>query len=1163
MHTMGLFERSRTDRPPSPPPSRWKRRLVGACLGLFGLLLLAPVLVAKTPLRSWLVARALPQFRGDIRIGGASLWWFSAPVFTDIQVRDISGRTLLAAPRVEGSKSLIALLRDPTDLGELRLEQPAVHIVCSHYSTNAEDALSYWLQRKEASTGSESPLEGLAVRAECRGARVVVEDEDSGRTWTIDPVNLSVMVPHDRRTPVQLMLNAAVADAHTNGRLSADVSAHLIEASGAVRIRASGELHAEELPLAFAEPFLRRFEPQLKLDGRLGADLRLISGDDQPGAPDIRLAGQLSVRALALGDPLLGPDILRLARVETPCRIALEGSRLLVEQLDVCSEVGKVSLAGSIDLAQDLRGALNQSGHRLDADLDLVRLAGLVPNTLRLTKDTRISSGTLALRVRSSARPESVQWEGDLRTSDLEGVYQGQPITWKEPLSIVFTAHQEANAWPVFERFRCTSDFLQAEMSGSVDEWTVRAGFNLSRFGEHLVGFVDLGPLRLQGQGSARLSAKRSPRGSYRLEGDVQLNQFNLSDGARAWREDRLTVRLDLVGETVPRGTFRVNAGGLHVLAGQDGIDVDLLEPIADVAALRAARARMRVHGELARWRDRLRSVTGALDSVRLAGQVDVDSRLRCEAEAVQFEDLKVAGHGVQIHGLGLSMDEPSLDFTTSGRWLPARETLELQHTRLSCPTVTVQAPAATVAMDQTGALQVTTGATVQGDIARLYRCLQGTPANAPDTLAGSLAGRIDLRPDEGRQVVQLDVNVQHLALGSPASPSWSEPRVHVTGQGTYDLLKDALVIRQLHLDSPTLTCDASGDLSALRGDMNLSLEGKLGYDLEKLEPQLRPYLGQGVKLAGHDIRPFRITGALAAPAGKPLNVALGTSQPALMARLSGEAGLSWQSLQALGCQVGPAEFHGRLADGWFRASPIDATLNQGRLHLEPSLRLEPGPMEVQLSKGRVIDKARLTPAACASALGYALPVLADVAQVEGELSMDLESARVPLTDPLRAELAGRLTIHAAQVGPGPLVRELSVLLKGPATLTLAKENVVPILVANGRVYHSGLELRFPELTVRTSGSVGLDGTLALVAEMPVPPKWLGTGKLSRAVAGQTVRLPIGGTIRKPTIDERALREASARFARDAAENALRQELDGKMKQEVDNGLKKLFRPRK
>jgi translocation and assembly module TamB len=186
--------------------------------------------------------------------------------------------------------------------------------------------------------------------------------------------------------------------------------------------------------------------------------------------------------------------------------------------------------------------------------------------------------------------------------------------------------------------------------------------------------------------------------------------------------------------------------------------------------------------------------------------------------------------------------------------------------------------------------------------------------------------------------------------------------------------------------------------------------------------------------------------------------------------------------------------------------------------------------------------------------------VLANVTQADGEFSLDLQSGRVPLTDPAKGEIAGWLTIHSAQVSGGPLVQELSVLLKGPATLTLAKDNVVPFRMVNGRVYHTGLELHFPELTIRTSGSVGVDGSLSLTAEMPVPPKWLGSSKLVKSALGnQTIRLPIAGTLSHPKIDERALREASAKFARDTVENAVRQE-EGKVKKEAENGLRKLFR---
>jgi len=77
---------------------------------------------------------------------------------------------------------------------------------------------------------------------------------------------------------------------------------------------------------------------------------------------------------------------------------------------------------------------------------------------------------------------------------------------------------------------------------------------------------------------------------------------------------------------------------------------------------------------------------------------------------------------------------------------------------------------------------------------------------------------------------------------------------------------------------------------------------------------------------------------------------------------------------------------------------------------------------------------------------------------------------------------------------------------------------------------------------------------------MPVPPKWLGSSKLAKSALGnQTIRLPIGGTLSQPRLDEHALREASAKFVRDAAENVLRQE-EGKVKKEAENGLRKLFR---
>ena len=76
-----------------------------------------------------------------------------------------------------------------------------------------------------------------------------------------------------------------------------------------------------------------------------------------------------------------------------------------------------------------------------------------------------------------------------------------------------------------------------------------------------------------------------------------------------------------------------------------------------------------------------------------------------------------------------------------------------------------------------------------------------------------------------------------------------------------------------------------------------------------------------------------------------------------------------------------------------------------------------------------------------------------------------------------------------------------------------------------------------------------------------MPPKWLGSSQLAKAAVGnQTIRLPIGGTLSHPKIDEQALRTASTRFVRDATEKAIKQEMNGKLKNEAENGLRRLFR---
>jgi hypothetical protein len=136
----------------------------------------------------------------------------------------------------------------------------------------------------------------------------------------------------------------------------------------------------------------------------------------------------------------------------------------------------------------------------------------------------------------------------------------------------------------------------------------------------------------------------------------------------------------------------------------------------------------------------------------------------------------------------------------------------------------------------------------------------------------------------------------------------------------------------------------------------------------------------------------------------------------------------------------------------------------------------------------------------------------------------------VPIDNPAGGAISGKLTVHDVDVGPGFLTQEIASLVNLPASVSLTRESVVDFKMIEGRIYHQNLEFAFPNVVVKTMGSVGVaDQSLALMAEVPIPSSILaGTPIAQSALAGQVIRVPITGTLQKPTIDREAFRLATA-----------------------------------
>jgi translocation and assembly module TamB len=277
--------------------------------------------------------------------------------------------------------------------------------------------------------------------------------------------------------------------------------------------------------------------------------------------------------------------------------------------------------------------------------------------------------------------------------------------------------------------------------------------------------------------------------------------------------------------------------------------------------------------------------------------------------------------------------------------------------------------------------------------------------------------------------------------------------------------------------------------------------------------------------------------------------------------KVNGQAGLGWSGMSVYGFAVGPGEVAATLADGQVRTKPIDVQVSQGQLTLAPIVQLVPGPAELFISRGPLLSNVHLTPEMCKRGLKFVAPIVAETTVAEGRFSVTMDGGRVPLAQPKDADFSGRMAIRA-QVKPGPVAHEflalvnelMSVVRRGnfeplndqTGALMSIDTDEIEFRMVQQRVYHRNLKFTIGTVPIVTHGSVGLDESLAMVAEVPIQAQFLGRDLSLGTLEGQTLQIPIGGTLKKPQLDRGALRQLTAQLLENITRGVL---LDGVNKQ--------------
>ena len=420
-----------------------------------------------------------------------------------------------------------------------------------------------------------------------------------------------------------------------------------------------------------------------------------------------------------------------------------------------------------------------------------------------------------------------------------------------------------------------------------------------------------------------------------------------------------------------------------------------------------------------------------------------------------------------------MNLTEPTAKLTLTGQYKNDDRRMLLKRAELNTPTLVVNAADVIFGMPEDKPMELAGTLNYRGDLARLRQWTADPATPVAWHVAGQISGEGRLKQVAGVTTGRIDTQVRDLLLQSTSGQQFREPQIQLLALGDYDHPSRVLKLEQFKLTSDALRGETKGQVTAVGARPDAQLAGQLHYDLEKVSTLLRSYMGDGVYLAGNGSRPLSIRG------------------PMTLAEAQADAGVNWSGAYLYGFGVGPGELKMRLAEGMLRVDPLDLAVSQGRVQLAPRMRLAPGPMELEVDPGRVAEQIRINPDMCAQGLQYIAPILAGVATAEGTFSVELDGCRIPLDDPARGDLAGRFTVHIGRSrrgAVGPRVGRPAA--KGHAGQ--AHEGVGhPVPHGRRSRVSPGARTGLSELTIRTHGSVGLDQSLAMVAEMPIPPKWL------------------------------------------------------------------------
>jgi translocation and assembly module TamB len=1159
--------------------------------GLFVALLLilvaaAPWIINQTSLVQLTIDSSL-ALNGRVVPKSVSLSWFSNLSASEVTIENADGKSIATVAHLEGDRSLWNLLWDSSNFGTWTLKEPKILCDIYHDGSNIEDLIRPLLDGP-ASESTATYQFGIRVV----DGTIDLQQNATSKQWQLEKIGIDSVFLVGQKFSLQMQIDSDIKE-QMDGHLTVNLAL-----GGETEQPSQAKIQCLSLPLTVITPIFQRLGMDLALNGFAegGVDYQW---DDDGAAHRISLTEFKVTHLDARSAELFGNDHVHLNRFESNGVATILGNNANFEKLAINCDLGTATAHGKWDFSNltpdKLDEILKQSGSSLRGEIDLAALAAMFPKTLRVRNDTTITAGRVGFQLEGQPTETLPVWTAAITTSEIVADRGGKPIRWERPIAVNISAFS-SDKGPVFQQIRCESDFITMNGTGTAEQGSITLNGDLDALVQNLRDLVDIDQYQLQGKLGGTVNWGFSNAGQTTASTKLEVQQFVLSGpGIKPWQETKLMVTAATAGDFFAEKR-RVDHASAEIRSGNDVLSAELTKPVDDFETA-AASFQFTFVGDLSTWQSRLQAITSFGDLqfngiVRAAGTAAVDNG------NVAFSTSEVTFESLAIQNSSMNIQEPEANVTLVGTWNNQSQTLKLTNALLVGSTVAARADGLTVSAgekfsavgrcdfqanaqrlgdwflagpEQTYQLVgIVTGAvTLNGGADQIQAGWDVTAADfavSQKILSGQNG---NIFPVNQPSVNQPSLNQPSLNQPSTFRPIWNEKELKLRGSGSYDSTVDKLTINSTEVISSAVTLSTQGSVTELTKSCTMDLRGNIGFGWEQVTQLLQSQLGPSVRIAGQDRQEYAINGPLFIATANTNGTSAQNASP-IPTQFAATTSIGWQQVDAFGFVAGPTTVTAQTKDGNIAFNPIQVAISGGQLQTQPLIYLQTNKPTLLVGKGPLLTNVQITPQMCDGWLKFVAPLMAQTTRASGSFSVEMsDTAAVPFANVQATSAAGVVKIHAAKVGPGPLsaefltlATEIRALLNGQiyqeqattddgTTWIDIPEQQIPFHVANGRVYHNSLVMKTKDIVIRTQGWVGMDQTMKMVAEVPIADEWVTGKQYLSALKGQTLKIPIEGTLSRPKLDRSGLRDLSKRLLRDTANRFLQDQLN--------DGLKKIL----